>query len=305
MWEGIRINIELSTQVFTIGEIQQDTLEPYTALYLGNPYCSRYENNLLADFEQLKRGLELVHDLGKKAYVSTFAAPASEDLPQVLKTIEAALAGGAAAIEAHSLGVVKLINDNFPGTVVHTGGLANIYTSYGAAYLAARGVKRVAPHYELSLAEIIDLRHEAGVEVEILLHGKMPLGLTRDCFLLNLPEALPCPAACREEHWLKHGDWVLKSAGTIMLSGRDVCLLEHLPYLLGEGFRNFRIDTAFESSWYRKQAGTIYAGVLESCLAGKEPQGIPFELVSLNENGFCNGYYFGRSGREYVEGGQF
>lgn len=297
----MNINIELNTQISSLEEMRRDVLEPYTAIYLGNPYCFKYQNNLLEDLQDLRQAVELAREMGKKAYVCTYAAPGTEQLSPILKMIETALAAGAEAIEAHNLGVVRLIAKNFPGTVIHVGGLANVYTSYGAAHLAGMGVKRVTPHYELSLDEIKTIKDATGVDVEILLHGKMPLGITRDCFLLTIPDALGCPEACREAHWLRNGDWVLKSAGTIMLSGKDVCMMEHLPLLLREGCRTFRIESVFESAEYRNQVGSLYVRALERFGDGSFTGEILSELAVLNENGFCNGYYFGRSGREYVQ----
>lgn len=297
----MNIKIELNTQISGLEELRPDILEPYTAVYLGNPYCRRYKNNLLENLQELKQAVKLTRGMGKKAYVSTYAAPGTGDLPHIHKIIEAAVAAGADAIEAHNLGVVKIIAKNFPGVVIHSGGLANVYTSHGAAYLAGMGVERITPHYELSLDEMKYIKDTAGVNVEILLHGKMPLGITRDCFLLTVPEALPCPEACEEAHWLRNKDWVLRSAGTMMLSGKDVCMLVHLPFLLGEGFRVFRIEAAFESQEYRFKVGSIYARALESCLDGNIAAGMLADLAMFNENGFCNGYYFGRSGRDFVE----
>ncbi|MCL6634732.1 MAG: U32 family peptidase [Peptococcaceae bacterium] len=296
----MKIHFELNTQIASPAELRRDVLEPYQAVYLGNPFCPRYKNNLLEDLQALKQGVALAHDLGKKAYVTTYAAPATEDLPHILRIVEAAVDAGADAVEAHNLGVIRLIAGNFPGTAIHSGGLANVYTSYGAAHLAGMGVKRITPHYELSLEEIKYIRDAAGTEVEILLHGKMPLGITRDCFMLTVPGAPPCPEACGEEFWLRHKDWVLRPAGTIMLSGRDVCMLEHLPFLTGAGYRVFRIEALFENAEYKKEVGGIYGRALESLAEGEAAGEALAGLLAYNRHGFCNGFYFGRSGRDYV-----
>jgi len=50
------------------------------------------------------------------------------------------------------------------------------------------GAVRVRPNAEVSLEEMAILAREAGVEVEVLVHGKIPLGVTDSCFLLTEPE---------------------------------------------------------------------------------------------------------------------
>ncbi|MBC7106347.1 MAG: U32 family peptidase, partial [Firmicutes bacterium] len=186
----------------------------------------------------------------------------------------------------------------FPGLELHAGCFANVYTHLGALELAHCGVTRITPNFELSLDEIDYLREATGLEVTLWLHGKTPLGITRDCFLLAHGE---CPAVCREGFWLRHRDWVLKCIGTVVLSGQDLCMAEHLGDLLARGYRTFCIGTLGEGPAYRREVGRIYREALERLAAGGTGvSGLPERLAAHSPHGFCNGYYFGRSGREYV-----
>jgi len=146
---------------------------------------------------------------------------------------------------------------------------------------------------------------EGRVEVEILVHGKIPLGVADGCFLLTEPEETDpkCPKACREEHWLASRDWVLKTVGKGVLSGRDMCMLEHLPRLARGGFRVFRVEGLYESADYRSEIGAVYREALSSVFAGGEfrVEGRWGDVVRRHApKGLCNGYYFGAAGRKYV-----
>jgi putative protease len=102
--------------------------------------------------------------------------------------------------------------------------------------------------------------------------------------------------------FLSRDDWALKSVGTGVLTGRDACLLEHLPRLVRDGHRHFRVEAVSETPAYRLSAGRVYREALARALAG-DP-GLDGDwwtaLRAHSRAGFCNGFAFGRSGLEYV-----
>jgi len=291
--------VELHTQVATLEEIDSGNLEPYDAVYLGHPYCGRYPGNLLADPGALAEAVRRLRRLGKRAYLSTPAAPTTSELPAVREVVAVAVAAGIDAVEAHNLGLIHMLAREFPGLELHAGCFANVYTHLGALELKRYGVTRITPNFELSLDEIDYLQEATGLEVTLWLHGKIPLGITRDCFLLAYGE---CPAVCREDFWLRHRDWVLKCIGTVVLSGPDLCMVEHVGDLVARGYRTFCIGTLTEGAAYRREVGRIYREALERTAGrgGTGARDLPERLAAHSPHGFCNGYYFGRSGRDYV-----
>jgi putative protease len=140
--------------------------------------------------------------------------------------------------------------------------------------------------------------------MELLVHGKMPLGISDYCFLLDYEEkwGITCPDLCQKELFLKQGDWAMKSVGKGILSGKDVCMLEHLPRLLDEGHRHFRIETVSESPAYRSEVAAVYRAALERAAAGDDTLDEEWwETIRRHARiGLCNGFYFGRSGMDYA-----
>jgi putative protease len=241
--------------------------------------------------------------MGKRAYVATYAAPRNDFLPKVRKMLEASAAAGAEAVEVHNLGILRIAHEEFPELPVHVGGFANIYTAAGAEVLRGFGAVRFTPNYELSLDEINEITAACGAPLELLLHGKMPLGVSDYCFLLDYEEkwGVKCPDLCQKELFLKQGDWAMKSLGKGILSGKDVCMLEHLPRLLAEGHRHFRIETVSESPEYRREVAAVYRAALERTVAGDGDVGEgSWETLRRHARiGLCNGFYFGKSGMDY------
>lgn len=306
--------------IVTLGsprELEGTDLSPYDAVRLGNPYCRRVEGNYAGEPDLLRDAIRFLRAAGKKAYVTSPAAPRGYDLPRVGALIDAASSAGADALEVHNMGVLRMLRERGNPLPAHMGAFANVYTHLSAGVMREYGAVRVRPNAEVSLEEMGVIAAEGGVEVEILLHGKIPLGVTEKCFLLDAPEGEDpkCPAACGEEHWLEtrrpqgRGErpgteaWVLKNVGKGILSGKDMCMLEHLPRLRSEGFRVFTVEGLYETSAYRSEAGAAYRGALAMAFSGEAFEVRPEWAEALrrhSRNGFCNGYYFGKSGRIYV-----
>jgi len=241
---------ELVLSVATPGELAGTDLSPYDAACLGSPYCRRVEGNYAEALDLLPEAVSRLHAAGKKAYVASPATPREADLPHVGRLVDAAAAAGADAMEIHNMGVLRILREKGRPLPAHMGAYANVYTHLAAGVMREAGAVRVRPNAEVSLPEMGTIAREGRVEVELLVHGKIPLGVTDRCFLLTEPEETDpkCPKACREEHWLASRQWVLKSVGKGVLSGRDMCMLEHLPRLARDGFRVFRVEGLYESA---------------------------------------------------------
>jgi putative protease len=309
---------ELIVTLASPREREGTDLSPYDAVCLGSPYCRRVRGNFAGEVSLLPGAVSDLRAAGKNVYVTSPAAPRGRDLPAVERLIEAACAAGAQALEVHNMGVLRILREKGNPLPAHMGAFANVYTHLAAQVMREYGAVRVRPNAEVSLQEMEIIAREAGVEVEILVHGKIPLGVTEQCSLLagNEDTDPNCPAACEEEHWLtthrhahrggesrKGEDWVLKTVGKGVLSGRDMCMLEHLPRLLSAGFNVFKVEGLYESAAYRSEIGRVYREALDLAASGK-----PYEvrpewadvLRKHSREGLCNGYYFGKTGRLYV-----
>lgn len=295
---------ELNTTIANLRDLKESDLSDYDAVYLGDIYCRIYEANFLERPGDLKEGLRILRDQGKRACVTTYAAPRNDFLPRVRQVLEVSAEAGADAVEVHNLGIVKIARDEFPGMPLHIGGFANVYTSAGVEVLRGFGAVRFTPNYELSLDEIGEITAACGAPMELLVHGKMPLGISDYCFLLDYEEkwGIQCPDLCQKELFLKQGDWAMKSVGKGILSGKDVCMLEHLPRLLSDGHRHFRIETVSESPAYRREVAAVYRVALHRAAAGdlNVDEGWWETLRRHARIGLCNGFYFGKSGMDYT-----
>ncbi|MGA2903613.1 MAG: peptidase U32 family protein [Candidatus Korobacteraceae bacterium] len=295
---------ELNTTISNLRNLRESDLSAYDGVYLSNIYCRIFEDNFLERMDDLKEGITRVKDQGLRAYVTSYAAPRNEALPKVQMALETAAAAGADGVEVHNLGVLRMVHEQFPGMPAHIGGFANVYTDAGAEVLREYGAVRFTPNYEISLDEVESIARGAGIPAELQVHGKMPLGVSDYCFLLEYEQHWPekCPVLCQKQLFLKQGDWAMRSVGKGVLSGKDLCMIEHLPALLAAGHRVFRIEAAYETPEYRLKIAQIYRVALQRALAGDETMDESAWQVIREHTavGLCNGFYFGRTGSDYV-----
>jgi putative protease len=300
------MRFELTTSISSLRHLRESDLEPYDAVYLGNLHCSRYEGNLVERPSDLREASGVVRDLGRHAYVTTYAAVRRDGLRAVRAALETAAAAGAAAVEVHAPGLVQLVREELPGLAVHAGSFANVYTDLGAQLLKGFGVTRIAPSHELTLDELDAMARAGGIPLEPVVHGKVPLGASDHCILLDHETrwGVRCPDLCQQDVFLRRDDWALKSVGTGVLSGHDVCLLEHLPRLVAAGHRHFRVEALSESPAYRRDVGRVYRAAITRALGGESGMDPGWWQVLRGHAklGLCNGFAFGRSGMEYVGG---
>jgi len=302
------LSVELNTAIPNLQTLQASDLAAYDTVYLGAPFCLKYEGNFLTHEEDLRQAVEILRRQGKRVFLSTYAIPLTTQLDAVRKSVACGVEAGVDGVEIHNMGVARMLAREFSGLSLVAGSFANVYTDMTAAVLQEHGVRRVVPNHELPLDEINVLQQNSDLEIELLVHGKIPLGVSESCFLLGYQETtgIHCPDLCQQDFRLRREDWEMISLGKAVVSGKDMCMIEHLPALLGAGYRVFRLEGLSESVEYRSTVAQVYREAIDIAVGNRARFGdhLPDYLQRLDRvsTGFCNGYYFGLPGRFYRNG---
>ena len=280
----------------------------FDGFYLGQPYCLKSAGNFLCNHDDLRAVVGALRGLGKKAYLTTPAISKGKDLTMVRKAITAAVAAGIDGIEAHDVGVFRILRNEFPGVPAHVGNFANVYNEKTAALYKRLGAARIAPSNELTGEELAIVTAVEGVEFARPVHGPLPLGMAYACLLRRAGDGEtvdPCRQQCATEHFMELDGWRMRSVGTSVLMGEDYCLVEHLAGLLSAGVSTMRLETYFDFPERITALGKIYRRALDDALAGRAADREQIAAVrALTTAGLCNGWHFGQSGREYVGRGE-
>ncbi|MGI9273237.1 MAG: tRNA 5-hydroxyuridine modification protein YegQ [Endozoicomonas sp.] len=173
------------------------------AVYAGQPrYSLRVRNN---DFknENLQKGIDEAHALGKKFYLASNLAPHNAKVKTYLKHMEPVIAMKPDALIMSDPGLIMMVREAWPDMPVHLSVQANVVNFATVKFWAKQGVERIILSRELSLEEIQEIREEApGMELEVFVHGSLCIAYSGRCLLSGYinkrdPNQGTCTNACR------------------------------------------------------------------------------------------------------------
>ena len=299
---------ELSTGISNTKQLSGGDYSAYDAIYLGDFSCPEYPDNFCTNIDSLTKAVETIRNWGKKCYVRLYAVPSNDDMQWLQAFMSKVVNLPIDAIEVHNMGVLRMLREMGNKIPVHLGVFGNLYTHETARVLKGFGVERVYPNPELSLKEIVFIKEKTPIDVLVPVHGKMPLVISETCFIVehNPRSVGKCSYECTEEHWLHRteGDWSLKDTGRMTLSGKDLCMIEHMQSLTEQGLNYFHVQNLGESVDYISAVGKVYRQELNRIIAGQQqPEKMVPQIQALSAHskmGLCNGYFFESAGQHYI-----
>ncbi len=273
---------------------RQQTLDFYEAVadmpvdivYLGETVCSRRHELRLDDYFEIAAKLA---DAGKEVVLSTLTLIESES---DLKALRRIVGNARFSVEANEMGAVRLLAEKAIPFVA--GPTLNVFNGYTLALLAGMGATRwvLPPEASREALSGIEKSKPAGLATETFAFGRVPLAYSARCFIArryNLQKDT-CAFKCLEfpEGMLvrtrEHEDFLVLN-GIQTQSAKIYNLLADLPELRSAGVDVLRISPQPKGTREVIEA-------FRARLAGG--------ATSLPGD-FCNGFWHGRPGLEWVE----
>ena len=154
------------------------------AVYAGQPrYSLRVRNN---DFtlDNLGKGIARAHELGKQFYVASNIAPHNSKIDTYMRDIEPVIAMNPDALIMSDPGLIMMVKDRWPDTVIHLSVQANVVNYASVEFWRRQGVSRIILSRELSLDEIAEIRQRCPeMEIEVFVHGALCIAYSGRCLL--------------------------------------------------------------------------------------------------------------------------
>lgn len=173
------------------------------AVYAGQArYSLRVRNNDF-DEENLRRGIDYAHSLGKKFYVVVNIQAHNAKLKTFIEDIRPVIEMKPDALIMSDAGMIMMVRENFPDMEIHLSVQANAVNWATVKFWKQMGVSRVIVSRELSLKEIKQIIDEVpSMEIEVFVHGALCMAYSGRCLLsgyINKRDANQgtCTNACR------------------------------------------------------------------------------------------------------------
>lgn len=224
--------------------------------------------------EELKRAIDIIHQAGKKAYVSVNKIYHNKDLVglvEYLKYVEKLKPDAIIFGEPTIITVVREENLNLklqwdPHTLATN--------SYSCNFFGKRGAYRTCLSKELTIEEIENIAKKSSYEIEVQVQGMLCMfqstrKLIDNYFSYNKKEdyvekyknnrKLFLYSKDRDERYPIFED----SNGTHIMSAKDICAIEYLDRLIKSGVSALKIDGILKSEKYITEVTTIYRDAID------------------------------------------
>ena len=240
------------------------------AIYLGLSRFSARAEAINFTTEEFYDTVGYAHACDTKVYVTLNTLVKESEIDSVLSLLQIIEDAAADAIIVQDLGVLRLLQEYFPGIPVHASTQMAIHNREGVEYLKRLGVKRVTLARELSIAEVADISGVSGIETESFLHGALCYSYSGLCMYSSMQSGRSanrgrCAYSCRE----------LFACPDLKLQGhafslRDLSLIEHIPALKACGVDSLKIEGRKKSALYVAAVVRLYRGVIDGTASGEE-----------------------------------
>ncbi len=277
------------------------------AVYLAGKEFSLRNFSDNFSIEEIKAALDLAHSYDAKAYVAVniFARPGDispiEAYIHQLKTVRP---DGLIVADPAIVAISRRIAPELP---LHLSTQANTTNDEAVRFWQSVGVRRINAARELSLAEITQLTKTGTVEIEAFVHGAMCISYSGRCLLSNFMARRPsnqgmCCQPCRFQYAVveesRPGQYFALSEdekGTYIFNSRDLCMLGHLPAMVGAGIRALKIEGRMKGIHYAATAVKVYREAIDSYYSDPDAHVLrPYwqeELDKITSRGYCTGFY--------------
>jgi len=234
------------------------------AVYIGGEAFSLRANAHNFSLDDMREGIRFAHERGVRVYVTANILAHNADLAEAEKYFTELKGTGVDALIISDPGIFAIAKRVLPETEIHISTQAN-NTNYGTyRFWHELGAKRVVSARELSLDEIAELRRQIPKEMEIetFIHGAMCISYSGRCLLsafmtgrsANLGE---CTHPCRWKYTLEEetrpGEYMPvfeNERGTYIFNSKDLCMIEHIPEMIGAGIDSFKVEGRMKSALY-------------------------------------------------------
>lgn len=286
------------------------------AVYFGGELFSLRAAAGNLSVEEIEEGTRFAHDRGKRVYMTINVFAHNQDINMLPGYIESIKHIPVDAFIVSDPGVIYIIRQIIPDAEIHLSTQANTTNYASASFWHSIGVKRIVTARELSFREIREIRDKTPetMEIESFVHGAMCISYSGRCLLSNFmthrdANRGACSHPCRWSYSLveqqRPGEYIPveeDERGTYFFNSKDLCMIRHIPELIGAGIDSFKIEGRMKSIFYVAVTVGAYRKAIDKYY--ENPAGYEFdeewyeELTKVSHRDFTTGFYFDRPSDE-------
>lgn len=265
------------------------------------------------DWEELDEALRIVHQAGKRFYLTLNILPYDDELDDLANDAQRAYEAGVDAAIVSDLGAFSVLRRRVPELALHVSTQANVMNAAAARVFADLGARRIVLSRELSLDRIAALRKQLpdGIQLEAFVHGAMCMAHSGRCMLSDHLAGRggnrgACAQPCRWEFTVLEAKRpedpmpvIEDERGTYIFSAYDLNMLAHLPEMRDAGIESLKIEGRMKTAYYVAGVTHVYRRALdllyqeEAAYRAALPD-LQREIRKVSHRASNTGFYFGK-----------
>lgn len=308
------LNLELSSFAKDLQGLKGALESGADSVYIGGQTFGMDTISHKFSMEDLQEGINFAHERNKKVYVTISLLPHNNDfvkLEEYLLKLNELKVDGLIICEPGTLEIVRKV---IPNMKIHMGMQANIYNYETAKFYYDLGVKRVVIAKELSLKDIIDIRKNVplDLEIEAFVHGSMVMSYSGRKLLSNYMTSKGVGKYEEEKHYnlveeKRPGQYCPiyeDEGGTIFYASKDLCMIEFIPELIKSGVTTLSIEGNMKSNEYTEKVIKVYRKAIDEFIKNTDSWEFDKnwleELQNIDHRDLTTGFYL-EENRDYTK----
>lgn len=300
-------NIELLSPAGDLECLKVAVQNGANAVYFGAEEFNARINSSNFSKEEIMQAIEYAKLRGVKTHLTLNILIKNKEFEDAIKLVEFAYNSGIDAVIIQDLGLARKVIELFPDLEVHSSTQMTIYNLDGARKIKDLGFSRCVLARELSLNEIEHICKNAGIDIEVFIHGALCISYSGQCLMSSMIGGRSgnrgkCAGTCRLPYTLLKDD--KQQDKGYLLSSKDVCTLDIIPELIKAGVKSFKIEGRMKSKEYVGIVTSIYRKYID--LAESKREYVVDEkdreklMQIFNRGGFSTGYLKGKLGKDMM-----
>jgi putative protease len=245
--------------------------------------------------EDLPRLMTTLHRRGLKGYATLNTLVFSDELIQFAEIIVAVAEAGVDAVLVQDVGAARLSRSICPDLPLHASTQMTLTSAESIRLAEELGMERVVVARELSIDEIVSIRRQTSMPLEVFVHGALCVAYSGQCLT---SESLggrsanrgQCAQACRLPYDLIcDGKDVDLGSQKYLLSPQDLAAYALSPELIAAGISSFKIEGRLKTAEYVANITKHYRTAIDRAVASL-PVGLSPLDVEEMELSFSRGF---------------
>ena len=267
------LKVELSSFAKDLDSLKRALESGADSVYIGGETFGMNTMSQKFSIKDLQEGIEFAHERNKKVYVIISLLPHNNDF---VKLEEYLLKLNEIKVDALILcepGTLEIVRRVLPDMKIHMGSQTNIYNYETARFYYDLGVRRVVLAKELGLKDIIDIRKNVplDLEIEAFVHGGMVMSYSGRRLLSNYMSSKGTKEYDKEKHYnlveeKRPGQYCPiyeDEGGTFFYASKDLCMIEYVDKFIRAGVSTLTIEARLQDENYINTVVPIYRKAID------------------------------------------